>query len=277
MMDLKSANIERIGATIDGKIPIRMYRYEGQIGCSVSTACDIVVPLGLQNYYKKNTPKKIEETKEKSAGVGSTLHELADKAIKEEKVEPKPEFKKWVEDNHETVAKYKMVAEASEIKLFSKVFAVGGQVDYIGTFDCDCPQCSKNLPKSKRAIVDRKTGRYNVINLWKTSMYRQMYVELTGDQDIGTVILHQPRPDLIEKGVKGTHYSIGRHETCVLSFLSAYQDFKMYYYRDLIKAGMRESDVYQLSPFVYYEYLYGRGIHKEADEMLNGLAREQRK
>jgi hypothetical protein len=55
---------------------------------------------------------------------------------------------------------------------------------------------------------------------------------------------------------------VGRKETCMLSFLSAYQTFKMSYYSDLIKNGMSEQDTYQLSPFVYYEKLYGKGAKK---------------
>lgn len=252
-MNLKDANIERVSASIKSgwaEIPIRMYRYEGQLGCSVSTACDLIVPLHLQNYFKKTDFKKQEDHKKATANLGSNGHELIEKQAEGQEVAPDDNLKEWFSAWNETKKQYEISAEMSEVKVFSKTFAYGGQIDRVGEFN------------GKRCIIDFKTGRYSHINLWKTEAYRQAYIEMTGDRDIGAVVLHLPRPDLMAKGHKVAHYTIERHETCFLSFLCAYQNFKMYYYKDLIKAGMVEKDVFDLSPFAYYEREYGAGVNK---------------
>ena len=252
-MDLKSANIERVGATIDGKIPIRLYKYEGQVGVSVSTACDLIVPLGLQNYYKKGKYEKLEARKEETATIGSNGHELIEKQAKGEEVKPDENLKEWFTAWNETQKQFEISAEMSEVKVFSKTFAYGGQIDRVGVFD------------GKRCVIDFKTGRYSHINLWKTEAYRQAYIEMTGDREVGAVVLHLPRPDLASKGHKIAHYTIERHETCFLNFLCAYQDFLMYYYKDLIKAGMTEKDVFSPKPFLLYEREYGAGVNKSME------------
>lgn len=251
LKELKEANIERIGATIDGKIPIRLYSYEGQLGCSVSTACDLIVPLGLQNYYKKGEYKKLEERKESTANIGSNGHALIEKQSEGKEVVPPEELKEWFGEWEKTQVQYSVgESELHEVKVFSKLFAYGGQLDDLRIFN------------GKRCLIDYKTGRYSHINLWKLEAYRQAYIEMTGDREVGAVVLHLPRPDLMARGQKVAHYTIERHETCFLSFLCAYQNFCLYYYKDLLKAGMTEKDVFSLKPFWLYEREYGSGVNK---------------
>lgn len=243
-MNLADANIERISATIDnGKVPIRLYKFDNQIGCSVSTACNMIVPIGLQNYYKRGEYKKIEAHRDATATLGTEGHALVEKQAAGEEVHPKEELKEWFNDWNKIQAQYEITSELSEVKVFSKTFAFGGQIDRIGNFN------------GKKCVIDFKTGRYSHINLWKTEAYRQAYIEMTGDKDIGAVVLHLPRPDLMKRGQKVAHYTIERHETCFLNFLCSYQTLCMYYYKDLLAAGMTEKDVYSPKPFLFYEQI----------------------
>ncbi len=258
-MDLTKAQIKRISANLSDyqKTKVRLYEHEEQKGLSVSDCCGIVVPHYLQNWFRNKTKKEIEKVKDTTASVGSLCHTLPEKQAKGEDVTPPEELKQWYADWNKTQKKYDISAEMSEVMVFSKRYAYGGQIDRVGAFN------------GKRCIIDFKTGHYSHINLWKTEAYRQAYIEMTGDSEVGAVVLHLPRPDLVRRGHEPKHYSINRHDTVFLSFLCAYQDVCMLYYTDLIKLGMSAKDVYALKPFLLYEQL-------KADELLNGLAKENK-
>jgi len=244
-MNLADANIEQVGFDI----PInkhktyhgRLYEMDGQLGSSVSMACDVISPLFLQEWRKSNTARAINKRLEETAGPGTQGHLLIEKQAEGEKVTPPEELKEWFTEWDKTQIQYSITAEQSEVKVFSKTYAYGGRIDRIGEFN------------GKRCIIDFKTGSYSHINLWKTEAYRQAYVEMTGDKDVGAIVLHLPRPDLMARGHKVRHYTIQRHTSCFLAFLSAYQTFRMLYFKDLLKAGMREEDVFAHSAFKLYE------------------------
>lgn len=237
MDSLTKANIERVSVDLDigyGKTQAsRFYKYDGQLGVSVSLATSLIVPLSLQSYYKKNSENKIAKRKEETAGMGTQLHAIPEAEAKGEQVVIPEGGEEWQKRWEETKKEFDITAEYSEVMVFSKKHAFGGQIDRIGNF------------AGKRSVIDFKSGNYSVMDLWKTEAYRQAYVEMTGDKDVGTVVLYLPRPDLIERGQKVRHYTVQQHESCFNSFLAAYRCFKMIYYNQLIKAGMRKEDVFQ--------------------------------
>lgn len=278
-MNIKNANIERIGVHFEKfkkKIPIRLYKHDGQLGASVSTAMSMIVPLELQDYYKLNSPKKLQKRRDETAGSGSVSHDLINRQADGEIITPDEEQELWWGVWEDVQKKYKVSAEMTEFMVFSKVFGYGGQVDRCGVFDCNCPQCQTNLPKSKRAIIDLKTGWFSFMDLWKTEAYRQAYIEMTGDYDIGTIVLYIPRKELLEKGHEPKHFSIVRHTTCFLNFLCGYQDFCMNYHKQLLKLGMNEKDVYAEKPFILYEREFGEGSMKDMDEMARTIERNMK-
>ena len=244
-MDIGSAKIERISHVVDKK-DTRFYKFDEQVGLSVSSACSVITPYYLQNWYKKNSANKINKRLEETAGQGTEGHSLIEQQAEGKEVEPKEELKEWFSEWNKTQKQYEISAEMSEIMVFSKTFAYGGQIDRVGMF------------QGKRCIIDFKTGSYSHMNLWKTEAYRQAYIEMTGDE-VGAVVLHLPRPDLMERGHKVRHYTIDRHTTCFLNFLSAYQCMRMLYYKDLLKAGMSSKDVFAPHSFWLYEREHGTG------------------
>ena len=250
-MNLKDAVIERESHPVGGR-DTRFYRYDGKLGLSVSAACSLIVPYHLQSWYKKNSEKKIDKRMNETANLGTDGHALIESQAKGVDVKPKEYLKEWFEEWNKTQKQYEITAEMNEEGVFSKVFGYGGTPDRVGMF------------QGRRTILDFKTGSYSHLNLYKTEAYRQAYIEMTGDKDIDAVVLHLPRPDLMERGQKVRHYRIEHHIPCFLAFLSAYYDIRMYYGKDLQKAGME--DVYAPLPFMLYEREYGTGSMKNLTE-----------
>lgn len=244
-MNLEESGIERIGCPIDlgyGKTrECRFYRYEDQLGASVSLATSLVVPLSLQDWYKNNSANKIEKRKQETAGMGSQLHAIPEAEHKSQEVVVPDGGEAWMQNWEQAKKEFDITAEHSEVMVFSKRYSFGGQIDRIGNF------------AGKKCVIDFKSGSYSVMDLWKTEAYRRAYVEMTGETEIGAVVLYLPRPELLARGQKPRHYTIQQYDSCFLSFLSAYQVFKMTYYSELLKAGMTRENVFQKSAFMFYE------------------------
>lgn len=231
--------------------PLRLYQYQGQVGASVSSAVSMAVKLELQKYMKKTSGAAIDKRSEETASFGIGGHKLIEDEAAGKEVTPPEELKDWYQEWKKAQTEYKIEEECSEVRVFSKVFAFGGRIDRIGNFN------------GKKSIIDLKTGRYSHIDLWKTEAYRQAYVELTGDVDIGAVVLYVPRPDLAARGLKVKHYTISRHIQCFSAFLSCYQALRMNYFKELQEVGMSQKDVFANHLFDLYEREFGASKIKE--------------
>lgn len=242
---LQDAGIEQIDATLEldfkKKEKIRLYRHEGHLGVGVSSAYSIVCPLERQSYYKKNEGEKIEARREETASQGTEAHKLIELQSQGQEVVPKEELGEWFQTWNKTQQEFNITSEYSEVRVFSHQFSYGGTIDRIGMFH------------GQRCVIDFKTGRYSHLDLHKTEAYRQAYIEMTGDKDVGCVVLYLPRPDLAKKGFKPKHYTIQNHIPCFSAFLSGYYLFRMMYYSQLHKLGMEKEDIFRNPLFDLYE------------------------
>ena len=260
MIDLRAADIRRIAFDLPIKKDVtyhgRLYQYQDKLGASVSMATACHVPISRQEWLKSTDKDKADEVRDSAATTGTMLHTIpqseADGTEASVPEDRKEEAKEWAKEWEKARDQHSITAEHSEVMVFSKIFCFGGTIDRIGGFD------------GKRSIIDFKTGNFNYADLWKTEAYRQAYIEMTGDTEVGMTVLYLPRPDLLKRGQKPRSYTVRHHTSCFLAFLSCYQSFKMQYAKELLKAGMKESDVYSHLAFLLYEREHGTGNNMEA-------------
>ncbi len=230
---------------------IRLYEFEGQRGVSISTAPSIFVPLSLQDYYRNKSKNAQLKASNKAKELGTQAHALLEKEETEEPEPPKEELREWFDDWKKVKTDWNIApAEYTELKVFSRVFATGGKIDRIGAIN------------GKRYVIDYKTGRFSFLDLWKTTAYRELYVEMSGDLDVGVMVIYLPKPDLVKQGHKPKKYTVTRYESCFATWLGLYDAFKMQYHKELIKAGMTPEDVYSKGTFKLYERENGIGSMK---------------
>jgi len=228
----------------------RMYTDGEQWGCGVSTAMDVYCPVERANWFKNTSRADIEVKGGGAANMGTDLHKIVETAEVPDR-EDKAELQTWLEDYKKEDQKHSVIREKSEFAVFSQTFLYGGRVDLLEEYD------------GKRYITDLKTGRYNHSDLWKTEAYRQAYIEMTGDQEVGTAVRYMPSPANQKKGQKPRRYSVERHLNCFETFLSCYRAFRMTYYKELIEAGMDKERVFDPLTFMLYEREYGSGMNKD--------------
>lgn len=240
-MDLKDAGIIQINGQPRIKLPWgpkdnpeyytgRMYEHDGVRGLAVSTAMDCFAEITLQEWLRRTDPEKIAETVSSAADFGTQAHRIQEAIGDGKKVEVPTHMQDWQTRTQEYTAKYTSDIEYSEVKVFSKKHLYGGTIDRIGMF------------AGKRSIIDWKTGRFHFSDLWKTEAYRRAYIEMTGDEDVGTVVVYAPKKD----GIAPKHYTVEHHDGCFMAFLSAHYLFRMTYFRELKEAGYPESRLFDL-------------------------------
>lgn len=235
----------------------RLYSYQGDIGAGVSLAMCEYVELRRQEWMRVSSENKQLKVANDAAAKGSFLHTIPQAQAEGKEIE-KPEFetiseeevKQWTAQWEKTSTEHKITAEHSELTVYSKIFHFGGTIDRVGMFD------------GKRMVMDFKTGRFHYSDLWKTEAYRQAYMEMTGDRDVGTVVIYLPRPELVARGEKPRHFTIQQHTSCFSAFLGCYHAFKMNHFKELQAAGMSKEAVFQNPVFALYERENGVGPMK---------------
>jgi hypothetical protein len=249
IIDLNNAGINRSHHKLDigyGKEQeIRLYEWNGQKGLSVGTATSCVVPLSRQEYYQKGKKEDMDKRRGETAEIGIAAHKIMEADGRGEEVSVPDGMSEWHAEWDKAKKNFDITAEYSEVKVFSQTYNYGGTIDRIGNFN------------GTRCVMDLKSGHYSHIDLWKTEAYRQAYIEMTGDHEVGLVVLYIPRPDLAARGKTPRHYSVQHHNSCFLAFLSAMYNFKMLYYKELPKMGFTGDQIFQHDPIVFAKMLGG--------------------
>lgn len=131
-----------------------------------SMLSNAVANPGLNNWFKKNSEKKIEEVRTRTSNFGTDAHKFFEKILKKEEV--------IVPDSHQVVVNnFRNWANRNEVKplflehtLESERLGVAGTTDFIG------------YVKGNLVVADWKTStRYNITNGWQIAFYRLAAIE----------------------------------------------------------------------------------------------------
>lgn len=189
---------------------------------SVTTVLEnAVANPSLMSWFKKNTEKKIEQVKTKTANFGTDAHKYFEAILMNEKiVDPNlshvphiMNFNKWIDDN-------KVKAKHCEISMQSERLGIAGTADFIGSIN------------QEEILADWKTGtRYRITNGWQMASYRMMAIE-NGivSKDCGLMGVQIDRNTADIKTFKYEHIEFVEH-----AFLCALEVFKALHFNKLKK------------------------------------------
>lgn len=193
---------------------------------SVTTVISYGAPENkkLSNWYKKNSYKKVETTKQLTAEEGTAMHDAVEKYIKGEK-------QAISDDMYKKMGGFLDWAEKNELKPFyteqvlaSEKYGFAGRCDFIGELN------------GKLVVLDWKNTRhYRITNGWQLAAYRRMAVELgLVDKDCGMVGVQINRLTGVVKTFEYQHIDFCDH-----AFLHALENLKAHYFNYLDKVGWK--------------------------------------
>lgn len=198
----------------------------GEKFVSVTTVLDCIQHVKLKAWIKKNTPEFQDAKLKVAQEDGTLLHTLVELDLKNkllpldipERLIPAMDNWKKLRDKHRIESKY------SEISVFDPELGYAGSCDHIGSF--------YNPDKNETifAVMDLKTGRYNIKTGWQCEAYRIAAQKCLGIEIQGLVGLSLPRTGQPAKAFQYQHLN-----SCHLAFLSAYYAWKMQYWNQLAK------------------------------------------
>lgn len=187
----------------------------------------------LKNWFVNNSKNKINKTLEVASNLGTILHsivenDLSNKAtvidklkypdLSDEQVfQLKQAFDNWIstKEEHSIEAKY------TELMICSDEFGFAGSMDIFGTFD------------EKPAIMDLKTGRYDMKAGWQMAAYRRAAIEAgLAEEELGMVGIQVKRD-----GSEANTFIYSHYDFCFNKFLACMELFKAFNFYKLEKMG----------------------------------------
>lgn len=189
---------------------------DGECYISVTKVLDTVVHEKLKAWYVNNSKKAIEKKSTETADVGTAIHELirCDLSGLPYEVDEtlKAPFEQWLK-----------LKETHKITAYSTESFVHSELGFAGTADI------QGYFDGKKAVMDIKTGSYNIKAGWQLAAYRQAIFEKTGEW-VGMVGLHIKRD-----GSVGTPFVYEHFDFCWKAFESALFCWKALYFTKLNK------------------------------------------
>jgi hypothetical protein len=210
----------------DEKSKVRLYQAkleDGRTlqGPSVSEATSHVNRRELIDWFKRTDLTEQKEVGGGAAKTGTAIHEVLDRHTKTGSVGAvSEELKPAIAQYQAFAEKVGLTPETSEKYIFSCEYRYGGTYDQVGILN------------GKRTLIDWKTGKFNNKDMWKTEAYRQAYIEMGGDPEVGATLIY-----LDKEGKKTPKtYTIEHHDFCFTAFLSCLFLWKALYFNDLKRA-----------------------------------------
>ncbi len=189
---------------------------------SVTAVLGNVVHKKLLDWIRNKSGASQKKTLERRSDEGTRLHDVieADLLDKEFTLDEdnKAAYHQWLTLKE----KHHIIGERTEISLTHPDYGYGGTFDIIGEFE------------GKRAIMDIKSGRFQVKAIWQLAAYREAYMKMTGETDIGMVGIQVKQDGSEARTFKYEHYDF-----CWNRFLDALGCFRGLYYPELNKRQWR--------------------------------------
>lgn len=198
---------------------------------SVTHVLSYAVHPKLKNWFVNNSKNKINKILERSSNIGTILHSIIENDLSskpnvidrikypecsdEEIASLKKAFENWLvqKTDHEISATH------TELVVCSDEFGYAGSLDILGTFD------------GKPALMDLKTGRYDVKAGWQMAAYRRAVIEAQlADESLGMVGIQVKRD-----GLEANTFIYSHYDFCFNKFLACMELFKAFNFYKLEK------------------------------------------
>lgn len=187
----------------------------------------------LKNWFVNNSKNKIAKVLEKSSNLGTILHSLVENDLSnkpiiidqikypelsvDELFGLKKAFDNWLI----TKSDHQIEATHTELMICSDEFGYAGSLDILGLFD------------GRPAIMDLKTGRYDVKAGWQMAAYRRAVIEAgLSDETLGMVGIQIKRD-----GLEANTFVYSHYDFCFNKFLACMELFKAFNFYKLDKMG----------------------------------------
>ena len=203
---------------------------------SVTNILSVVTHERLVQYMVNTPGKKQKAVLEKTAKIGTEIHEKVQKDLMGTQVTGLPDAWKDIQNQ------YGISAIAVEVPVYSWDYGYAGTIDVIGQLG------------SEPFIFDFKTGKtYGIKTGWQLAAYRNAYLEKTGEYDIGMAGVHLPR-----EGAEGKLFRYEHIDFCWISFLATFHIWKALYYRRLESMGWKWLNEWVVVPSTLAEAISGQ-------------------
>lgn len=194
--------------------------YDNKVSVTTIIKNTIANP-SLNNWFKKNSLNKITKTTEQAATFGTEAHELFEKIMNGEIVDPSVEYRPVVNSFVKWAEAHCVQKIHTELNLVSNKMGFAGTCDFIGYVD------------GKLVIADWKTSRtYSITNGYQLGAYRLAAIEMgLVDETCGLMGIQISR---INGEIKAFEYE--HIEFVENAFLNTLDLFKAVYFNKLKKS-----------------------------------------
>lgn len=199
----------------------------GDCYISVTQVLDHIVHHKLKSYFQKNSYNFQLKHKEKTANVGTAIHEAIEADLQGQTPTLTPETEKAFTAWKRFKKKYDIAAKYVELSVYHPTKRYAGTVDILGSFK------PENSDRLATAVMDIKTGRFGIKTGWQLAAYYHALKELGYAPD-GMVGLSIKRT-----GEPGTPFVYQHIDSCYKAFLASLYTFKMLYYNKLAKMNWK--------------------------------------
>lgn len=187
---------------------------------SVTSILDVATPKSLKTWMKNKSAAFQEKTLERTANIGTKIHEAIELDLKglvpEITPDIEPAFNEWIK----LKLLHDIKAEFTEIPVYSLKYGYAGTIDILGTYD------------SQPCIMDIKTGFVGVKAGWQMAAYLLACLELqmVKPQGLGMVAISVHRDGKVGQPFKYQHI-----DWCLDSFAAAFKIYKSFNFTQLHK------------------------------------------
>ena len=220
----------------DKETGFRWYYVEGsppsEWYVSVTTVLKLIVDRRLKSYFIRTGEAEQKQRREQTSESGTQLHDLIEQSLMSGSYVVPPHFEKAMSKWSEICNEHRISASQTEFTVYSDKYGYAGTADIIGYYG--------GVP----AVMDVKTGWYDIKTGWQLAAYKQAYEEIYGGS-LGMVGFKISRDGYEAKTFP---YSTEGMRGCLLSFLAALQTWKGVYFNALKRNDWRWLHVDSVQP-----------------------------
>lgn len=185
---------------------------------SVTEVLSCLVPQKLKNFFINNSKSNVTKIQESTADLGTRIHSIIEADLTGQNImledDTKEPFERWLELKE----KHSIQAIETELSVYSDKLGIAGTLDIYGLFE------------GRPAIMDIKTGYYDVKAGFQMAAYKQAFEEMNGENGNSIVGLSVKRD-----GSQAKAYVYEHENWCLKSFIACLEAFKALYFYKLDK------------------------------------------